>query len=154
MGNFLGLGDRKEYQGQTDLVSVCLGTQASLPIKIKNTTTVPVLQWYPSTASATRLDFLTLHGPLPLCTSAQSDHLRVTRSPATTKGQRGDVLGQSLLHLSCADGHQGVTKIRAFLDYRWLDSTCSLFPTPKRSQPFHSEDAEGHQQDRSLHKPA
>lgn len=34
MGNCLGLGNRKEYQGQTDLVSECLGTQLSLPLKI------------------------------------------------------------------------------------------------------------------------
>lgn len=34
MGNCLGPGNRKEYQGQTDLVSVRLGAQVSLLLKI------------------------------------------------------------------------------------------------------------------------
>lgn len=38
MGNCLGLGNRKEYQGQSDLVSECLGTQLSLPLKISPST--------------------------------------------------------------------------------------------------------------------
>lgn len=66
-------------------------------------------------------------------------------------------------HLLCADSREtlvlqrtvpaGVTKIRAFLDYQWMDSTCFLFPAPKWSHPSPSEDVEGHQQDCLLREP-
>lgn len=89
---------------------------------------------------------------------AQRKHLRVNRFPTTTKGQRGNVLLQSplrILDLLCAAGREslvlqktamaGVTKIKAFMDYKGLDSTCSFFAIPKRSQPLPSDAEEYHQ---------
>lgn len=80
---------------------------------------------------------------------ARSKHLRATKSPATSSRQRRMVLVEPplrLLHLLRADGREalvlqrailaGVTKIRTFLDYKWLNSTCLFFLAHKWSQPL------------------
>lgn len=90
---------------------------------------------------------------------AWSEHLRATKCPATSSRQRRSVLVEPplcILHLLRADGREalvlqrkilaGVTKIRTFLDYKWLNSTCLLFLAPKWSQPLlPSENTGGHQ---------
>lgn len=71
MGNCLGMSNRKEYQGQTDLVSECLGTQLSLSLKISPSTSAISQCSKCLWAGLARLGFLNCQGLQPLCAARQ-----------------------------------------------------------------------------------